>query len=107
MAIKRVWRGWTTKGNADTYQQVLLEEVIPGIEAKQIEGLKKFEVLRLDHAHEVEFMTMMTFESLAQVIALQGQDYTKAYVPEAAQKVLKRWDLELPHYELIETKTYN
>jgi len=49
---------------------------------------------------------MMTFDSLTQVIALQGKDYAKAYVPEAAQKVRLQWDLELPHDELIETRLF-
>ncbi|MEJ2544027.1 MAG: hypothetical protein P8Y99_08160 [Calditrichaceae bacterium] len=34
MAIKRIWHGWTTKENADKYQSILQDEVIPGIEAK-------------------------------------------------------------------------
>ncbi|MEN8241470.1 MAG: antibiotic biosynthesis monooxygenase [Chloroflexota bacterium] len=106
MTIKRVWHGWTTKENADQYQSILLNEVIPGIEVKKIPGFKKFEVLRIELEDEVEFVTIITFESLQNVIAFQGEDYKKAYVPDAAKKVLKRWDLEIPHYELIETRTY-
>ena len=48
----------------------------------------------------------MTFESLQHVIDFQGEDYQKAYVPDAAQKVLKRWDQESAHYEVIETRNY-
>ena len=106
MAIKRVWHGWTTKENADKYQSILLNEVIPGIEAKKIPGFKKIEVLRIELQGEVEFVTIMTFESLRNVIALQGENYRKCYVPDAARKVLKRCDLEVPHYELIETRKY-
>ena len=106
MAIKRVWHGWTTKENADSYQSILQNEVIPGIEAKWIPGLRKFEILRFELDEEVEFVTIITFDSLQDVISFQGQDYQKAYVPEAAQKVLKRWDLETLHYELVETRTY-
>ena len=106
MTIKRVWHGWTTNENADKYQSILQKEVIPGIEAKKIPGLKKFEILRIELKDEVEFVTMMTFESLQNVIAFQGENYKKCYVPDVAQKVLKRWDLEALHYELIETRTY-
>ena len=106
MAIKRVWHGWTTIDNAAKYQDILLNEVIPGIEAKKIPGYKKFEVLRIELQGEVEFVTIITFESLENVIAFQGENYKKAYIPDAAQKVLKRWDLEVPHYKLIETRTY-
>jgi len=106
MTIKRVWHGWTTKENADKYQSILQNEVIPGIEAKKISGLNKFEILRIELEGEVEFVTIIAFESLKDVIAFQGEDYQKSYVPDAAQKVLKRWDLETQHYELIETRTY-
>lgn len=106
MAIKRIWHGWTTRENADKYQNILNKEVLPGIEAKNISGYKKIEVLRIDRKDEVEFVTIMTFESLQNVINFQGEDYKRCYVPDVAQKVLKRWDQESIHYELIETRNY-
>jgi heme-degrading monooxygenase HmoA len=106
MTIKRVWHGWTAKENAEVYQDILQNEVIPGIEAKNIPGLRKFEIFRIELDDEVEFVTIITFDSLKDVVAFQGQDYQKAYVPDAAKKVLKRWDEKIPHYELIETRTY-
>lgn len=106
MAIKRVWHGWTTKENADNYQNILNKEVLPSIEAKKIPGYKKIEVLRIELEDEVEFVTIMTFESLQNVIDFQGENYKRCYVPDVAQKVLKRWDQESTHYELIETRKY-
>lgn len=106
MAIKRVWHGWTTKENADKYQIILSQEVLPSIEAKKIHGYKKIEVLKIELKDEVEFVTIMTFESLKNVIDFQGENYKKCYVPDVAQKVLKRWDQESTHYELIETRNY-
>ena len=106
MAIKRIWHGWTTKDNAGKYQNILSEAVLPGIEAKNIPGYKKIEVLRIELEDEVEFVTIMTFESLQNVIDFQGENYKRCYVPQAAQKVLKRWDQESIHYELIETRVY-
>ena len=106
MAIKRVWHGWTTPENADKYLHILQNQVIPGIEAKKLDGYRKFEILRLKHPTEVEFVTMITFDTIDHVIAFQGEDYQKAYVPDAAKAVLKRWDLEIPHYDLIETREY-
>lgn len=106
MPIKRVWHGWTTLENADRYQDILQNEVIPGIEAKGIAGLNKFEILRFEREDEVEFVTIITFDSLHDVIAFQGEDYQKSYIPDEAQKVLKRWDLETTHYRLIETRKY-
>ena len=106
MAIKRVWHGWTTKENADQYQHILNKEVLPSIEDKKIPGYKMIEVLRYEWEDEVEFVTIMTFESLENVIDFQGEDYKRCYVPDAAQKVLNRWDQESIHYELIETRKY-
>lgn len=106
MAIKRLWHGWTTKENADKYQNILNKEVLPSIEAKKIPGYKKIEVLRIELEYEFEFVTIMTFESLQNVIDFQGDNYKRCYVPDVAQKVLKRWDQEATHYELIETRKY-
>lgn len=47
MTIKRVWYGWTTKENADKYQHILSNEVLPSIEAKNISGYKGIEVLKI------------------------------------------------------------
>ena len=100
--IKRIWRGWTTRENADKYYDALTIKVIPGIEAKKIPGYRKIEVLRKDNGDEIEFLTIITFDSLQNVIDFQGDEYTRAYVPEVAQAVLKRWDHHCLHYESID-----
>ena len=106
MAVKRIWHGWTTKANADRYQAILVNEVLPGIEAKKIPGYRKIEVLRMELEDETEFVTIMTFASLQNVIDFQGEAYKRCYVPDVAQKVLARWDQESTHYELIATSNY-
>jgi len=62
--------------------------------------------MRHDGSEEVEFITIMTFDSLQNVIDFQGQEYTRAYVPETAQKVLKRWDSHAIHYEAVTFRKY-
>ena len=104
MAIKRIWHGWTTPENAEAYRTVLTGIVIPGIEDKSIQGYRGIEVLRHDHESEVEFVTLMTFDSLQSVIDFQGPDYERCYVPDAAQEVLKRWDLRAAHFEVLENR---
>ena len=105
MAVKRIWHGWTTPENADAYQDLLHEEIFPGIESKEMEGYRCVELFRRDLDNEVEFMTLMTFDSLEDVVHLQGKDYEKSYVPDSAQKVLKRWDKTATHFEAIEKRT--
>ncbi len=102
MAIKRIWHGWTTLERADDYWRVLTQIVIPGIEAKSIPGYRGIEVLRREHATEVEFVTMMTFDSIESVIAFQGEDYARCYVPDVAQAVLSRWDEVATHYQIVD-----
>ena len=106
MAIKRIWHGWTTPENAAAYEELLRAEVFPGIEAKRIPGYRGIELLRLDRDDEVEFVTIMTFDSIQNVIDFQGPDYRRCYVPDAAQKLLKRWDQTSDHYEVKETRDY-
>jgi antibiotic biosynthesis monooxygenase (ABM) superfamily enzyme len=107
MAIKRLWHGWTTRENADKYENLLHDEVFPSIEAKNIAGYRRIELLRRDRGEEVEFITIMTFDSLQNVIDFQGEDYQRCYVPETAQKVLKRWDQTAAHFEAREVRSYD
>ena len=106
MAIKRIWHGWTTPENADKYSKLLHNEVFPGIEAKKISGYQSIELLRRDLGDEVEFVTIMTFDSLQNVIDFQGEDYAHSYVPAAAKLLLKRWDRAAVHYKTIEYRKY-
>lgn len=106
MTVKRVWHGWTTLENANKYQNLLHDEVFPGIEAKKISGYRSIELFRREIGDEVEFVTTMTFDSLQNVIDFQGEDYEKCYVPDAAKSVLKRWDRVSAHYEAIEFRNY-
>ncbi len=106
MAIKRIWHGWTTPENADVYETLLRTDVFPGIEARKIPGYRSIELLRRDRGDEVEFVTIMTFDRLQNVIDFQGEDYRRCYVPDAARKVLKRRDETSQHYEAVESRRY-
>jgi len=86
---------------------LLKTEVFPGIEAKGIPGYLGIELLRREHEDEVEFITLMTFSSLDAIKDFQGEDYARAYVPDAAQKVLKRWDQVSAHYDVLEVREYD
>jgi antibiotic biosynthesis monooxygenase (ABM) superfamily enzyme len=103
MAIKRIWHGWTTPENADRYRLLLEREVRPGIKAKKITGYRSLELLFRDLGDEVEFVTIMTFDSLQNVIEFQGEDYERCYLPDAAKAVLSRWDEVCAHYETVES----
>ncbi|MBE0692628.1 MAG: antibiotic biosynthesis monooxygenase [Aquamicrobium sp.] len=104
--IKRIWHGYTTPERADDYEALLRAEVIKGIEGKAIPGFRRIEVLRRPLADEVEFITIMEFETLDSVKAFVGEDYEACYVPDEARKILKRFDERSQHYELRDTRSY-
>lgn len=98
--ILRIWHGYTSFLNADSYEALLHDQVIPGIENRQIPGYQGFEVLRRDRDDDVEFVTLMTFDRLEDIRNFQGEDFEKAYVPEAARRLLSHWDAVSTHYEV-------
>lgn len=99
--ISRVWHGWTTPANAGAYEALLREEIVPGILERGIEGFRSIQLLRRHHEAEVEFVTIMWFDSFAAVEAFAGSDYEIAVVPPRARAVLSRFDARSAHYEVL------
>ena len=104
--VARIWHGYTTLQNADIYFNLLKTEVLPGIAAMKIPGYKSIEVLRRNLKDEVEFITIMWFESLDNIRAFTGEDSEVAHVPADARKILKRFDARSQHYEIIRELRY-
>jgi heme-degrading monooxygenase HmoA len=98
--ISRIWHGWTTPGNADTYEALLKEEIFVGIHNRHIRGFKSIKLLRREVGDEVEFITIMEFDSLDAVREFAGEDHEQAVVPPKARKVLSRFDERSQHYEI-------
>ncbi len=104
--VGRIWHGYTTTENAQAYLEVLRSIVLPGIAAKKILGYRSIQVLRRDFGEEVEFVTIMWFDSLENIRAFTGDDYEVAHVPVEARRVLKRFDERSQHYEVVEELRY-
>jgi heme-degrading monooxygenase HmoA len=102
--ICRLWRGWTTRENADAYERIVRGQVIPGIEARRIPGFQSIDLIRRERADDVEFMTLMWFDDLASVQAFMGEDYEKAHVPAPAQAVLSNFDDRSAHFEVLDRR---
>ncbi|WP_258052463.1 antibiotic biosynthesis monooxygenase [Mesorhizobium sp. INR15] len=102
--ICRIWRGWTSKQNADGYQAVVRGQVIPDIEARNIPGFRHIDLMRHDHTDEVEFTTLMWFDSLDAVRDFMGEDYTASHVPATARAVLSHFDSHAVHHEVIDRR---
>ena len=97
--ICRLWRGWTTPANADAYERIVSTEVLPSIAARNLAGYHGAYLLRRETEAEVEFATIMHFDSLEAVRAFAGEDYETAYVPPRARAVLSHFDEISAHYE--------
>lgn len=98
--ISRVWHGWTTPGNADAYEALLKDEIFVGIQSRQIVGFRGIHLLRRNLEDEVEFVTVMWFDSLEAVRDFAGEDYEVAVVPPKARALLARFDARSQHYEV-------
>jgi hypothetical protein len=102
--ISRIWFGWTTRHNADAYEKLLKTEIFPGIVERKIPGFRRIELLRRPDGDEVEFVTVMWFDSLDAVKDFAGERYLLAVVPPAARALLKGCEDIAVHYEVRETR---
>lgn len=101
--ITRIWHGWTTPENADAYQRIVSGEVLPQIAAMKVAGYRGAHLMRRELESEVEFVTILWFDSLDSVRAFGGDDYETAHVPARAREVLLRFDARSQHYDLLLT----
>jgi heme-degrading monooxygenase HmoA len=102
--ICRIWHGWTTQENADAYERLLVSEIFQGIAGRGIAGYRGIELLRQAGAVEVEFVTLMWFDSLQAVRQFAGADYEVAVVPPSARALLRRFDMRSVHYEVRQAR---
>jgi antibiotic biosynthesis monooxygenase (ABM) superfamily enzyme len=98
--IERIWHGWTTVSNADAYEQLLRDEIFVGIGNRHIPGYRGIQLLRRTAGAEVEFVTIMRFDTLESVREFAGKDYEAAVVPAEARSLLSHFDERSQHYEV-------
>ena len=98
--ISRVWHGWTAPENADAYETLLKSEIFTGIKNRKIAGYRGIHLFRRNLAQEVEFVTIMWFDSIEAIRVFAGEDYEIAVVPSKARALLSRFDARSQHYEV-------
>lgn len=98
--ISRIWHGYTIPGNADAYEALLKTEIFTGIQGRQIAGYKGIQLFRRSLDIEIEFITVMWFDSIDAVRSFAGEDYEAAVVPLKARTLLSRFDERSQHYEV-------
>ena len=96
--IARLWRGYAAREQADAYAAMLKPELLPGL--RKAKGYRGSYLLRRDTGDEVEFVTIILWDSLDAIKAIAGDRYERAVVPEERRKHLLRWDDVAAHYEV-------
>ncbi len=99
--IARVWHGYTKPENADAYEAMLKPELLPGI--SKVPGYKSSYLLRRVAGAEVEFITIMIWDSIEAIRTVTGPDHETAVIPEERRKYLSRHDAKSAHYEVVST----
>jgi heme-degrading monooxygenase HmoA len=96
--IARVWHGYTKPEHAQAYEALLKPELLPGI--GKAEGYRGSYLLRRVAGEEVEFITIMLWDSLDAIRTVAGPDYETAVIPEERRRYLLRHDARSAHYEI-------
>ena len=96
--IARVWHGYTKPEHADAYEAMLKPELLPGI--SKVKGYKGSYLLRRNAGADVEFITIILWESIDAIRAVAGADYETAVIPPERRKYLARYDAKASHYEV-------
>ena len=99
--IARVWHGSTKPEHADAYESMLKPELLPGI--SKVKGYRGSYLLRRNVGAEVEFITILLFDSLDDVRAVAGPDYETSIIPEERRRYLSKHDEKAAHYEVAAT----
>lgn len=97
--IARVWRGYTKPVHADAYESMLKPELLPDLSSTR--GFRGSYLLRRPNGSEVEFITIILWDSLDDVRAIAGENYAIAVIPEERRKYLAHYDAEAAHYEVV------
>lgn len=98
--IARIWHGWTTKDDAAAYEQMLRDEIFPGIAARKINGYRGAELFIREDGNEVEFVTLLRFDSINAVKEFAGADEGQPVIYPKAESLLIRMDQRSQHYRI-------
>jgi heme-degrading monooxygenase HmoA len=81
--------------------KMLKPELLPGI--SKVKGYMGSYFLRREAGDEIEFITIILWDSLGAIRAVAGPDYETAVVPEERRKYLAHYDPKATHYEVVST----
>ena len=85
--IARVWHGYTKPEHADAYESMLKPELLPAV--SQVKGYRGSYLLRREAGDEIEFVTIMLWDSIEAIRAVTGADYETAVIPGSGANICR------------------
>ena len=101
--IARIWHGRTKRANAEAYEEMLRNEIFPSIAARNIEGYHGAELFISDDGDEVEFVTLLRFDSMDAVKEFAGADEGKPVIYPKAEALIARME-RARHYRIASAR---
>ena len=98
--IARIWHGWTKRADANAYEEILRDEIFRSIAGRNIKGYRGAELFINESADEVEFVTLLRFDSMDAVKEFAGADEGKPVIYPKAEALLTRMDERSRHYRV-------
>ena len=99
--IARIWHGYTKPEHAGAYEKLLKPELLPGL--SKVKGFKGSYLLKKVSEAEVEFCTIMLWDSIDDIRSVAGPNYEIAIIPENRRELLVRFDERSTHYGIAST----
>ena len=97
--IGRIWHGWTKRADAKAYEEMLQTEILPSIAARNIQGYHGAELFIREDGDEVEFVTLLRFDSMDAVREFAGADEGKPVIFPKAEALIARME-HARHYRI-------
>jgi antibiotic biosynthesis monooxygenase (ABM) superfamily enzyme len=97
--IARIWHGWTKRSDAKTYENMLRDEIFPSIAARNIKGYHGARLFMREDADEMEFVTLLRFDSMDGVKEFAGSDESKPVIFPGVEKLITRME-PAQHYRI-------
>ena len=97
--IARIWHGWTKHKDAKAYEELLRDEIFPSIAVRSIKGYRGAELFIHEDGDEVEFVTLLRFDSMDAVKEFTGADASKPVIYPKAKALITRME-RAQHYHV-------
>jgi antibiotic biosynthesis monooxygenase (ABM) superfamily enzyme len=97
--IARIWHGWTKHTDANAYEQMLRQEIFPSIAARNINGFRGAELFIREDGDDVEFVTLLRFDSMDAVTEFAGDNASKPVIYPKAEALIVRME-QAQHYRI-------